>query len=460
MSRRSIAVLPVLVLSLLVSSCAKREDRVVARVEDKVITVADMERTFRALPDWSPEQVDSARTAALNRLIDDKLIAVEGDRMGFREDEQITKGLEDRRRRAIVSELYQKVVVERAKVKEGEVKRYYDMLAEEVKTRHILLETAEQADSVYAELTKEGGKSFEDLAKECSTDKRTQAQGGDLGWLKWGRMVEEFQKVAFSLQAGETSRPVKTGMGYHIIRVDDRREVERRPWEEEKERITRQLERDEMRRLSAQYWENLKKKGQIEIDEEVLNMLAEKTPKQERRSFGPPPLPAVTGEDKEKVLVTSVLGEWTVNKVFEEAEKFPRRPGFDQAEAKGFVEWLVTNELLFNEAKRMHLDRSRKVNLEIENEIDRLVASKFTREQINAKAEVWPDELMEYYNAHIEDYTQGETVQPFDQAKRRVENEVLRQKREKLKEEILSRLREEIEVEINHRNLGLVGASS
>lgn len=412
MARRSAFLFVVLVLSVVLSNCAKREDRVVANVEGKLVTVADVEGRFRARPDWSPEQVDSAKAAALDQLIESKLMALEGERLGYGSNEEITKGVDDVKKRAMVNELYQKVVVERARVSEREVRKQYDRLGHEVKARHIVLGSEEMADSIYSELTKKGGKGFEELAKECSADKRTQAKGGDLGWIRWGRMPEEFQEAAFSMKIGETSKPVKTRMGYHIIKVDDRREAERGPWEQESVRIRQQLERAEMKRLADAYMEGVKEKADVRIDEDVLKMLAEKTPKQARTMFAPPPLPSVTEEDRLLVLMSSKLGEWTVGKVLEEVEKFPRRPSFDQQERiRGFVEWLVTNEILLNEAERYHLDRSRKVMLQVESEIDRRLADKVSREQIDAKAEASEGELTEYYEAHIEDYTQPERVQ-------------------------------------------------
>lgn len=91
---------------------------------------------------------------------------------------------------------------------------------EQIRARHILLPDEEKAQEVQARL--KAGESFTDLARAYSTDNGTKEQGGELGWLPRGWMVPEFDQAAFALQPGETSGAVKSNLGYHIIRVEER----------------------------------------------------------------------------------------------------------------------------------------------------------------------------------------------------------------------------------------------
>ena len=89
-----------------------------------------------------------------------------------------------------------------------------------VKASHILVKTEDKANWIYNELKK--GKDFAKLAKEYS-DCPSKRNGGDLGFFGKGQMVKEFEDAAFSLKEGETSKPVKTEFGYHLIKVTGRK---------------------------------------------------------------------------------------------------------------------------------------------------------------------------------------------------------------------------------------------
>jgi parvulin-like peptidyl-prolyl isomerase len=92
--------------------------------------------------------------------------------------------------------------------------------AEQIRARHILVKTQEEADAALARM--QNGETFETLAAELSLDTSNKDQGGDLGWFSRGQMVPEFDNAAFALQPGQTSGVVPTEYGFHLIRVEER----------------------------------------------------------------------------------------------------------------------------------------------------------------------------------------------------------------------------------------------
>lgn len=113
--------------------------------------------------------------------------------------------------------LQEKAVDKDIKVTDKEVKEAY----KQIKARHILVKDEKTALDIKKKL--DAGGKFDELAKQNSTDTGTAQNGGDLGWFGPGKMVPEFDKVAFSLKTNEISAPVKSKFGYHIIQVTEKR---------------------------------------------------------------------------------------------------------------------------------------------------------------------------------------------------------------------------------------------
>lgn len=90
----------------------------------------------------------------------------------------------------------------------------------QVRARHILVATEEEANAVLERLS--GGEDFTSLAQELSTDTGSGQLGGDLGFFGRGRMVAPFEEAAFGAEIGEVVGPIQSEFGYHIIEVTDR----------------------------------------------------------------------------------------------------------------------------------------------------------------------------------------------------------------------------------------------
>jgi parvulin-like peptidyl-prolyl isomerase len=282
-----------LLSAALLSGCAKKP-RVVAKVGDLVINGDDFKEGFisRYRTEANAQrQSFKERQDYLNQLIEKKLMLVDAYRKGLDKKEEIVKAGQDALERVAVQQLlYEKEIIGKV-INEQTLKDYYSKSGEEIHARHILIRTDPvdstqwdkakvRADSIYQAV--KGGADFAELAKSLSDDKTNSPQGGDLGYFKWGRMLPEFQEVAFALKINEISPPVKTNYGYHIIQLLDRRKVEMKPYEEEKAQLKEELKRQkyqELRKMADEYIEQLKKDFELVVYDDSLKAVFDKVNK-------------------------------------------------------------------------------------------------------------------------------------------------------------------------------------
>ncbi len=96
--------------------------------------------------------------------------------------------------------------------------------AKEYRAAHILVPTEDEAKAIKEQLDKGGD--FAAIAKEKSTDTGSGAAGGELGWFGLGMMVKPFEDAVVALKPGETSGPVKSDFGWHIVRLEETRDAQ------------------------------------------------------------------------------------------------------------------------------------------------------------------------------------------------------------------------------------------
>ena len=197
----------------------------VATVDGIAITYNDVSLVEDELMAVYGQLPEEQRFQTLVGYMVNRILASEAaKKAGLENDADVAKIKAFMERKALQDVYIAKVLMER--VREEDVTAYYDKeikngpVEEEVRARHILLDNREAADAVVADL--ENGADFAALAKERSKGP-SGPSGGDLGYFSKQSMVQAFSDAAFKLAAGETSPPVQTQFGWHVIRVEDRR---------------------------------------------------------------------------------------------------------------------------------------------------------------------------------------------------------------------------------------------
>ncbi len=205
---------------------AQDADPVVARVNGTEIRASDVaaaeEEVGQSLQSLPPED---KRERLVSYLADTILVARAAELKKVQDTEAFKRRLNFLRNKTLMETMLQSEA--KAATTEEAMRKVYDdatkQLAgqKEVHARHILVKTEEEAKAVAEELKKGGD--FGEIAKAKSQDSSA-AEGGDLGYFSQDQMVPEFAEVAFKLDKGQISDPVKTQFGWHIIKVEDKRD--------------------------------------------------------------------------------------------------------------------------------------------------------------------------------------------------------------------------------------------
>ncbi len=223
------------------------EDPVVATVNGAEIRLSDVKSAHRRLPDqYQRVPFEAIYPGLVDSLIDTRLAAAAARFRKLHEEKEFKDQMARIEEQVLQRMMLSRVIEEG--VSDADVKARYEAVTkewtggEQVKARHVLLKTEDDAKAVIADLKKGGD--FGELAKKRSTGPSA-SDGGDLGFIGKGQMVPAFEKATFALNTGEyTETPVKTQFGWHVIKVEDRRKEEAPSFEKREPNLRNQLSQE------------------------------------------------------------------------------------------------------------------------------------------------------------------------------------------------------------------------
>ncbi|HMD29976.1 MAG TPA: peptidylprolyl isomerase [Steroidobacteraceae bacterium] len=236
----------------------------VATVDGSPISRTEYDIYLKSLLQGRPttELTAEQRNQVLDEMISMQLLAGQAVKDGLDKDPDVAARLNVLRMRVLADSESQNYLKGKDPT-EAELKSEYDtdiaaMDKTEYHARHILVATKELAEAAIKKI--KGGAKFEDVAKAESTD-GSKANGGDLGWFTLSRMAKPFAEAVKALKKGEmTATPVQTQFGWHVIRLDDTREMAPPPFDQVKQQVTNGIIQ---KKLQA-YAEGMKKTAKID----------------------------------------------------------------------------------------------------------------------------------------------------------------------------------------------------
>ena len=239
------------------------DDPAVARVNGATIYRSEVLEAASALPPEYQAQLATIFPTLVERIVDFHLISKAAESAGLSDDQEVKD-----RVAALKVDVMREVYLQRqvdSRITETTLRARYDTFVtenppkQEVRARHILLDDEAAAVEVIAELDK--GADFATLASERSNGP-SKARGGDLGYFTAEQMVPEFSEQAFALETGKySSKPVQTQFGWHVIKVEDRRESEPPSFESLEEQLREDMSRETVNDVIT----DLRETAEIEI---------------------------------------------------------------------------------------------------------------------------------------------------------------------------------------------------
>jgi len=257
-----VAALAALMAAVAMPVLAADADPVVASVNGKDIHRSAVIEAQQGIPQLRQMPLEMVYEQLLDHVVTAQLLLDQAKKQKLEDDPAVKTAFKEAQAR-ILQQAYLAKRVD-ADISEDAIKKRYEDLTkttqpkEEVKVRHILVESEEAAKTVIADL--KSGVKFEDEAKAKTKDPSGAANGGDLGYIGKGDTVPEFADAAFKLKPGEiTETPVKTQFGWHVIKAEDRRMAPPPSYDEAKPGIKNELAQQDVQKVI----DGLKKSAQV-----------------------------------------------------------------------------------------------------------------------------------------------------------------------------------------------------
>ncbi len=262
------------------TAATKDDNAVVAIVNGYEIRTSEVRMAFDDVIGQLPNLPKKLRYPfVVEFLVERHLLAQLANKEGIADSDDYKRRLAAYQAKALRDSYLSQVISKT--VTEDEIKAVYAEESkklketERIRARHILVATEKEAQAVIAKLAK--GEKFEALAKQFSLD-GSKDYGGDLGYFSAAEMVPAFSKAAFALKAGELSPAIKTDFGWHIIKLEDRKQGAAQPYDQVKNAIRNVLVRQKVQEKLA----SLKDLAKVEIVDPDLQKVADEAQKQRK----------------------------------------------------------------------------------------------------------------------------------------------------------------------------------
>jgi len=253
--------------------------RVLATVNGETITEAEFNMILSAASENPADVSAEDKMSLIEQVVDMMLVAQAGEKANVQDNPDYKREMKLIRQQQIYKYYLTDEIVNKTEVSDEEISAYYNanrdqfMEVESVSVSHIQVDTREKAEEIKARL--DAGEDFAELAKAESIGAGSD-RGGHLGTIGRGMLgYKEFEDAAFALEEGQVSDPVKTELGWHIIKVGEHKKAMPKPLDEVKDGIKAMLLNQKQEQAYKEMVEKLRADAKINVDKDALGATAE-----------------------------------------------------------------------------------------------------------------------------------------------------------------------------------------
>jgi len=246
------------------------DNKILTNVNEKEIKAMDVDFFIRNLGPQRGAQFNSeeGRKQILQELINQSLFLADAVSENLEETAECQIEI-NKMKDVVLTQVNISNTINSVNLEPDEVQKYFETnnakynTAESADTSHILVKTEEECNDLYTKIIN-NEIDFAEAAKEFSQCPSKQ-KGGELGMFARGQMVPEYDEVSFTMEPGEISKPVKTQFGYHIIKMNEKKEASEAVFEDVKEQLAKDILSEKQRQVYMTKVEEMKNKYEVKV---------------------------------------------------------------------------------------------------------------------------------------------------------------------------------------------------
>jgi parvulin-like peptidyl-prolyl isomerase len=408
--------------------CSKQEvtdETIVVEVGDRIVTARDFRISYELAPPGEMKKTGDAfsqKKDYLQKIVEKKLLTIAGLEKNLDNDENVQKLLRWYEKEEVIRQLYREIVSEQVLVSDKEVRDADVLLNQRLFLRQLLFKSESEANKIYERL--QNGETFEKIALEMADSEEELQHILTPREFRWGELDEYLETTAYGLNLLETTVPIKSDVGYHIVQLVNRKEnliLTESGYAARHHYVETIIRRRKEAQLAKEYVKSLLADKRLKANGPVLLKLTERAKAilREKKLESPVPpfaqarlirsyLPDMMSE----TLLVFEGGEWSVGEFFDRLEQMPPQsrpdltnPGRLQVD----LAIMFRDEFLAKEGYNRQLEQSEAVRKEVNRIREEVVAERMRRSLLDT-VQVSDKEIQIFFTKNIDWYRKPEMV--------------------------------------------------